>query len=61
MKYIFEFVDRDKNIVELTKEQKQEILNEKIDRAMQLIGFRRKEKTTVQAPDGADSQAARHL
>lgn len=47
MKYIFEFVDRDKNILELTKEQKQEILNEKIDRAMQLAGFRRKEKTTA--------------
>ena len=42
MKYNLEFVDRNKNPVTLTKEEQEAILEKKIDRAMELIGFRRK-------------------
>ena len=47
MTYNFEFVDRNKNPVELPKERQQEILAEKIHRAMELAGFRRVEITTA--------------
>ena len=47
MKYVSEFIDRNKNPVILSKERQQEILVEKIDRAMELAGFRRKERNTA--------------
>ena len=45
MKFVSEFVDQNGEPVELTKEQKQEALLEKIDRAMTQVGYRRVEKT----------------
>ncbi len=45
MNFVFEFVDQNGNPVELTKEQQQEALLEKIDRAMTHLGFQRVEKT----------------
>lgn len=42
MKYNLEFVDRNKNPVILTKEERDAVLEKKINQAMELIGFRRK-------------------
>lgn len=45
MKYNLEFVDRNKNPVTLTKEERDAVLEKKIDQAMELIGFRRRVAT----------------
>ena len=41
MKYTLEIVDRDNNLVNLTEKEKKEILMQKINRAMELIGFQK--------------------
>lgn len=41
MKYTLEIVDRDNNLVNLTEKEKKEILMQKINQAMELIGFQK--------------------
>ncbi len=45
MKFVLEFVDKDKKTLNLTQEERDKALEEAVDRAMARIGFRRKQKT----------------
>ena len=49
MKIVFEFRDREGNLLNLTKEEQEQAKEKVLDRAMERIGFRRVEKEETKA------------